>query len=51
LRTLLRDDGFAGALLVDQIDQGGFVLVLELVRLEVPRRERRRRIRSRIKPG
>ena len=36
-RTLLRDDGFAGALLVDEIDQGGFVLVLELVRLEVAR--------------
>ena len=34
-RTLLRNDGFAGALLVDQVDQGGFVLVFELVRLEV----------------
>ena len=34
---LFRGDGFAGALLVDEIDQGGFVLVLELVRLEVAR--------------
>src|SRR6266849_539029 len=32
--TLLRGDGFAGALLVDEIDKGGFVLVFELVRLE-----------------
>src|SRR5476649_2820400 len=30
-------DGFADALLVDEIDEGGFVLVLELVRLEVAR--------------
>ena len=36
-RSLLRGDGFAGALLVDEIDESSFVLVFELVRLEVTR--------------
>jgi hypothetical protein len=36
-RKLLRDDGFAGSLCVDEIDESSFVLVFELVRLEVSR--------------
>jgi len=34
--TRFRGDGFAGALLADEIEKGGFVLVFELVRLEWP---------------
>src|SRR6478752_4136367 len=36
-RPLLRHDRLAGALLVDEVDQRRFVLVLELVGLESPR--------------
>jgi hypothetical protein len=36
-RTFLSGDRFPGALLVDQIDQRGFVLIFELVRLKVTR--------------
>ena len=35
--TRFRGEGFAGALLVDEIGEGGLVLVFELVRLEVAR--------------
>ena len=36
-RPFLRGDWLAGALLVDEIDESGFVLVLELVGLEAAR--------------
>jgi len=36
-RPLLRHDRLAGALLVDEVDQRRFVLVLELVGLDSPR--------------
>jgi hypothetical protein len=34
--SLLRHDRLAGALLIDELDQRAFILVLELVGLEVP---------------
>jgi hypothetical protein len=38
-RALLGRDRLAGALLVDEVDQSGFVLVLELPRFKAPWRE------------
>lgn len=34
LRPLFRPDDLAGALLLDEVDQGGFVMVLELLGIE-----------------